>query len=131
MQMQMGHCLLTVFTAVKNSSVSRTQTFIGGDLFCYQEQMTNQRFIIGNEVVKARDRFLGNDQNMGWRLRTDVAERQAAVIFVNDRCRNFAIGNLFKQRFLWHSRSGVGTCCVSKRSKVSGMNNRRPLDQKY
>ena len=50
-------------------------------------------------LADARNRFLRKNQDMRGRLRVDVADGENQIVFVKNRCRNFARDDFFKKCF--------------------------------
>ena len=98
--MQMGHRFAAIGTVVDDEAVAGLVQAKGlGHGGGLEQQMSQQGMIGGLRLGDARHGFLGHDQNMGGRLRGDVAEGEDQIIFLNDRGRDFAGGDFLKQRF--------------------------------
>ena len=63
----------------------------------FQQEMPQRLAIFGSGVGDAWNRLLGHDQDVGWRLRSDVAHGQHHVVFIDNVCRDFAGDNFFEQ----------------------------------
>lgn len=97
--MQMRHALATIRTVVDHEPkafVGRIDAQFLGDFLRRQKQMTKNGLIVRLRFADTRNEALGDDENVGWRLRIDVVERDAVVVLVNDVRRDFARDDFFE-----------------------------------
>ncbi len=95
--MQMWHSFPGVRTIIENQSETRLgNPKAPGDLSRFQQQMAQNLMIFGLRLSDPGDRLLWNHQNVSWRLRFDIPERQHQVIFINNRRRNFSRNDFLK-----------------------------------
>ena len=57
---------------------------IGGDLTSDEKEVSENGLIFIFRFPHSRNRLLGNDKNVGWCLRIDVAKSEAVVILEDD-----------------------------------------------
>ena len=92
--------LTAVLAVVDNQPVAAfVQPQFAGNFGGFEQEMPEQRLVFGLGLGNARDGLFGNDQNMLRRLGVNVANREHQVVFVNNRRRNFAGDDFFKQGF--------------------------------
>jgi hypothetical protein len=72
---------------------------LSGHLRGFQQQMPEQRVILGGGRVDARDWFLRHDQHMNRRRRANIAKRKNQIILINDVTGDFARRDFLEQRF--------------------------------
>jgi hypothetical protein len=68
-----------------------------GEALSSNEDAADESFIFRRELVDAGDGLLGNDQEMQWGIRRDVANGNDLVIFELDGSRDLAGDDLFEQ----------------------------------
>ena len=90
-KVQVKHALPGIGAIVHGQSKRIAHTQITRDFSGGYHHMSEQRLIFGGGINKARDFLLRYQQHMCGRLRVDVAEGQAQVIFVDDLRWNFLI----------------------------------------
>jgi hypothetical protein len=65
----------------------------------FNQKMAEYLMIVRMRFGNARDRFLGNDQNMNWRLRFHIVKGDDFIIFVNNFGRDFASDDFLEKGF--------------------------------
>ena len=98
--MQMRHGFARIWPVVEDEP----ETIFGKaklfrDLGSLDEKMTQHLVIIRMRFGKARDRFLGNNQDVNGRLRFHVMKRNHLLVLINDLRGNFARDDFFKKGF--------------------------------
>lgn len=100
MHMKMWHRFACIRTAINHGAKARFRNGkFFGQLTCDVEQMTQHSLVAINRFAQARDRFFGNDQQVNWRLRADVVDRDAAIILELDLGGDFAGDDFFEDGF--------------------------------
>jgi hypothetical protein len=75
MHMDMVDFLAAVAIAVDDQAIAIVgKTFIAGDFRRDGHHASQRQLMLGGHIVDGRNQNIGNDQNMGWRLRRDVAK---------------------------------------------------------
>ncbi len=103
--MQMIHRLPPVRTAVDHNPVTVCQAEFDRQVLRRHEQMPEQHSIAIGGVGKRRDLDLRNHEHVRRRLGIHVAERQAAIVLMNDARRNFLVDDPFEDGFDGHADS--------------------------
>ena len=65
---------------------------------CLEKQMSQERLIFMRRLPDSRDRLLGDDQDVHWRLRIDVPESEDQLVLIDDIGRNLTGDYFFKKR---------------------------------
>ena len=91
MQVDVKHRLSGPFIGVEERPISD----LGKAAFLRDErrpadELADDLIVFGSDVVERRNMTLRHDQNVCRRLRVDVAEREHAVVFVDDGRRDLA-----------------------------------------
>ena len=82
--MEMMHCLAAVIVRVDDGAITAgREPFRLGDLRRHREEFGYDTEVI--HVVQRRHVMPGNDEDVRWRLRVDVPERQTLLILGNNR----------------------------------------------
>lgn len=97
--MQVGHGFARVGTIVDDESKPISQIKLLRHRFGGEHKVAKDRAILIFGSVHALYRLLGNDQDVGRRLRLDIPDRDAEIILVLDRRRNFAVDDFLEDRF--------------------------------
>ena len=100
--MQMVDTLPAVRTRIDDSPITAIKTENIGDFGNRQQQMSTKFCIARIKLTQRDNRLFRNEQNMHRSLWSDIAERQAKVVFVNNIRRYFAVDDFQKdcqQRF--------------------------------
>jgi len=100
--MKMGHGLTGRLLAIDNDSVSILDAQLLGKPHGHHMQMTKKRFVFFLQIGMGRDYLLGNDENMSWSLRIDVAKGKAFVVIMDDGGRDLTIDYFEKKIVLKH-----------------------------
>src|SRR5688572_11168971 len=116
-QMDMEDRLPGVLAVVEHEAVAARQPLLFCKLTCNVDQVSDQRLVRLLHVLDPIDRLLGNDQDVRRSLRIDVAEREAAIILVDDLGRDLAIDDL-AEKSLRHARSVARTTSPLKQPKT-------------
>lgn len=104
--MQMRHGFARVRPVVKHEAIAALlEAEFLSDFSSFKQQVTKNLVILGLGFGDAHNGLLGDDQNVGWRLRLDVAEGAHQIIFIDNVRGNFAGDNCFKECFP-HDRNG-------------------------
>jgi hypothetical protein len=74
MEVEVTHTLPAVRSSVDHNPVAILQTFLFSKVFYGHQDIPHQPLILRLEISQALDVLLGNDQDMGGRLRVDIAE---------------------------------------------------------
>ena len=101
--------LLARFPADADKQPVAWQIEFGGDLFGGSHHPAQDLFISRFKVIKGRDVFFGNDQEMRLGPGVDVRERKAIFVFVFDFCRYFFRDDLTENTVVIHD-----DCCYKK-----------------
>src|ERR1043166_1279249 len=118
MTMQMRHGLASVATIVDHQSVaSLFEPHLVGPLRGFQQEMAEQRLVVGFGLRDPRDGLLRYQQHVRWRLWGDVTKSQNQIIFVDDLCRDLASDDFFKES---HRDFGFWILDLSIESRHSG-----------
>lgn len=96
--MQVGHCLAAVRTAVDRQPEPAFQLELPGKLAGDREQVAEQGVVRGSRLAKPRDDLLRDDQEVHGSLRTDVMDRDAAIVLVLDFGRDFPVDDALEER---------------------------------
>jgi len=122
--MQVRHSFARVGAVIEHEAESVFgETELLGDCGGFDEQMAEHLVIVRVRFGDARNRFLGNDQDVDRRLRFHVVEGNDLVVFVNDFGGNFACDDFFEKGFA-HGLVSSFRFVVSSKSRV-----RRPRPQ--
>lgn len=120
MEVEVRNRLHRVLTAVRNDAVA----VFGDAEFASQttnngENMPDQRSVFRFDVVERTEFLFRDNENVNRRLRGDVVKRQAEIVFVNDRGRNFFIDNAFENGFFGHNAlsRGVKPLAVEEKTR--------------
>lgn len=120
MEVEVRNRLHRVLTAVRNDAVA----VFGDAEFASQtanngENMPDQRSVFRFDVVERTEFLFRDNENVNRRLRGDVVKRQAEIVFVNDRGRNFFIDNAFENSFFGHNAlsRGVKPLAVEEKTR--------------
>jgi len=98
--MQMRHGFPTIRTIIDDETIARFfQAQLHRDFGSFQKQMTEDLVIAGCRLGDARNRLLGNDQDVDRRHRPNITERQHEIVFKHDLGWDFAIGYFFEKGF--------------------------------
>ena len=98
--MQMGHGFAGIGSVVEDEpEAALCQAKLPGDFGGFQHEMTEQGVIFRFGFGDAGDGPFGDDQHVLGGLRLDILKGDDLVVFVNDRSRDFAGDDLFKQGF--------------------------------
>src|SRR5579862_10064759 len=96
MHVQVRHGLPRLFAAIDDQPVAVRELELGGQLDGDQVQVAEQLAVgLGDAVVRG-NHFLGDDQDVDGRLRIDVVEGEAHIVFVGDLRVDLAIDDLEK-----------------------------------
>jgi len=90
--------LTGVGLAVDDHSVAVVETELRGDTANDCEEGSDQRLVLGGDVIEGEDFGLGDDQDMNRGLRPDVAEGERKIVFVENVRRDFAVDDAAKDR---------------------------------
>ena len=101
MKVQVIHALPSVGSDVRHDSITGIKPFRGSRLCSDSHQMPQQVRIVVLGRGQRLEGLFGDDQEMGWCLRADVAERECQIIFVENVGWDLAPDYLAKNR-LWH-----------------------------
>src|SRR5690606_16720138 len=85
-------CVLTAVHYHPVAALGKAHFFrqLGG----HPVQVAHQLAVVFCNVIDGCDGLLRDDQQVNRRLRVDVAERQAEIVFVDDVCRDLAVDDL-------------------------------------
>lgn len=97
MHMQMRDALAAVTTVIDNKSETILQSQLTRDLCGRQEEMTEQRLVIGAGLADARYSLARNDEHVRRRLWCDIAESDAVRVLVQERRRDLPLGDALKE----------------------------------
>ena len=93
--MQMRHRFTTIPAVIDHQSESAlVQPLFLGDGLCNEDQMSQQRLVLGFRYAHARDFLFRDDQNVDRRLRIHVVKGEASIILKSDPGRDFAGNDL-------------------------------------
>lgn len=95
--MKMRNRLARSAAVVENEAVARVEFFFLGDGSGCEEKVAQEIAVFGPSRVHTRDGFEGNDENVRGRLRVDIADGDAEVVFVNDLRGDFAFDDFGKK----------------------------------
>src|SRR2546425_11283634 len=86
MAMQVRHSLARGWTVVENEAETR---FTDSKVFRYfrrfEQQMAQNLVVFWRSLGNPRNRFLGNNQDVGRRLRLGISKRQHQGVFIDNR----------------------------------------------
>ena len=68
-----------------------------GDNGGFQEQMAEQGLVFQRRFGDARDGFLRDQEDVGWRLRGDVVEADDQVVLIDNPGRDFTRDDFFEK----------------------------------
>src|SRR5690606_10417951 len=103
--MQVRHRLAGMRTVVYDEAKAIGELQLSGNHARGQEEMTEQRLVVGLGLADARDDLLGNDEQVYGRLRLDIVQDQAVLVLVLDSRRNLARDDSFEDGF--HGDGGM------------------------
>jgi len=83
MQMEMGHCLASIFTSIDHDAIAGAEMFLGAEFFCDGMQVAGQGRVGCIGLCQRWDVFFGHDQEMHRRLGVDVREGVCQVVFID------------------------------------------------
>jgi hypothetical protein len=96
--MQVGHRLACIRAIVKDKAVTGlVESKLSRNFRRLQQKMTQNLMVGRCRFGDARDGLFRNDQNVRWRLGSDVPEGNDKFILVNDLRGDFARDDFFKQ----------------------------------
>ncbi len=96
--MEMRDGLASIAAVVDDQSeAGLAKPQIPGDFRSLEEQGAEQRSVLGSGLIHARNRLLGNDQNVGGGLGMNVAKRQYRVVLIDDVRRDLAGDDAFEK----------------------------------
>ena len=98
MNVQMEHTLPAVRTCVDNSPITTVKPKNLRHLRDSQQQVSTEPGVIRSQLIQRHNRFFGNQQHMHGRLWSDIAKRQAHVIFIDNIRRDFAVDDFEENR---------------------------------
>jgi hypothetical protein len=118
-QMDMIHALARPAVAVEDEPVTFLRDpFVGCYAFRNQCHSSDQFGISGRQIVDSGDMSAGNDEDVRWRFRVDIAERHEVVVLVDDFRGNNTQGD-FAEKAVFHQSllpvsEGSGTLTAPK-----------------
>lgn len=93
----MGHGFAAVLSIVDDDSEATFfKAFLPGDLSNFGHHVAQKCGIIARCLCDSWNRLLWDQEQVHWRLRLDVAEAKAEVVFVGYRRRDFPGDDLLK-----------------------------------
>jgi hypothetical protein len=97
--MQMGDSFAAVGAVVDDKAVAGVgYVFAAGYFGGGEQEVAEEALIIGLGSSDAGDGFFRNDEDVNRRLRGDVAEGEALVVFEDDVGRDFVGNDFFEKR---------------------------------
>lgn len=98
---EVGNCFATVLTVVDDDAESvLVHAHLSGNQSDAHHHVAEERFISAFRKGDADDGLLGDEKEVRRRLRTDVAEAEAEIVFVNDVGRDLSVGDLLEEGLL-------------------------------
>ncbi len=120
-QMQVVHSLTSIVARVDDGAVPVHQPGLLGQRICRQQQVAQQRLILGGGVRKRADVFARQHQQMRRGLRMDVGNRHAKLIVVYMFRRNASVNDLAKEAA--HNPPSVHLPSCHRQQDCSGNRN--------
>lgn len=102
--MQMRHAFTAIATVIDNKSETILQSQLTRNLCGRQEEMTEQRLVIGTGLADARDGLTRDDQDVRRCLWCDIAESDAVRVLVQERRGDLPVGDALEEG-LGHTQS--------------------------
>ena len=96
------HHLAGLFLAIEHQTVAVLQAELGRQLHCDQVQMAQEVAVLVLDLVMGGDHLFGDDQDVDRCLWIDVAERQAAVVFMDNVRLDLPVDDLKKDVVAHH-----------------------------
>jgi hypothetical protein len=93
----MIHGLSAVFAGVDHYAVTFAEAFIAGDLGSSPEQVAEQGAVVRAALSERDDVLARRDENVHRRLRVDVGEGVAQLVFVDCGGGNASVNDLAKE----------------------------------
>ena len=119
--MQVEDRLTAIDAVVDDEAEALVQALLLGHELCGVQQMPEQRFValFGSRELREPVAGLGNDQNVHWRLRVRVVERQALVVFVRNAGGHLPPDDPVEDRLVGRRTRGSGVQSRSSSSSSS------------
>lgn len=95
---QVGHGFAAVRAIVDHDAVTGGEVELAGQVGGGEQQVAEQGLVGERRLVDPRNGFLGYDQNMHGRLRLDVVNGDAVLVFVSNLGGDFAGDDFFEER---------------------------------
>ena len=97
MAMQVGHRLARGGTVVENEpETGLADPKVLCHLSGFEQQMAKDFVIFRRSLGDTGNRFLGNNQDMGRRLRLSISKSQHQLVFIDNRGRDLSRNDLFE-----------------------------------
>src|SRR5260370_41285913 len=100
--MQMMDGLAAVVAGVDNDAIAAIEPLAPRKVRRGCHQVPKQRFVLGHSLGLRGNVLFGDDNQMRRRLRVDIREADAQLIFVYAVGRDGSGDNLAKQTIVWH-----------------------------
>ena len=97
--------LAAFLSVVDDDSESGFESLLQRHLGRHDEQMADQRLVLGGRVAQLRDRLARDHEEVSGSLRTQITEGHALIILVQEFRRNLAASDLAWSRGRGHSRT--------------------------
>ena len=103
MHMDMVHFLAAVAVAVDDQPIAIVgKTFIAGDLRRDGHHPAQRQLMFSGDVIYGRNQNIRDNQNMGGRLRGDVAKSGHKLILIDNIRRDLPANDFAENRFFCH-----------------------------
>jgi len=122
--MKMGYGFAAIRTVVDDNAIAVLEVEVGGDAPGGHQKVSEGLLVFGFRASETGNHLSGNDENMGGRLRRNIPDGKADIVFMNNFGGDVPSGYLLKNG--WHEEQLEGVR-VTVNSALADWINRQPI----